>query len=62
MEIKNSAYKNNGIPWFHGQIGYNYEMWNIIMQTFLQEHGYDVWYSVVIGYTGSKKPKTTTKK
>jgi hypothetical protein len=32
------------------------------MKTFLQAHGYDVWYSVVTGYTGSKKLKTATKK
>ena len=31
------------------------------MKTFLQAHGYDVWYSVVTGYSGSKKPKTATK-
>jgi hypothetical protein len=62
MEIKNSAYTDNGIPWFDGQIGQNYEMWNIIMKTFLQAQGYDVWKSVVTGYTATKKPKTATKK
>jgi hypothetical protein len=29
MEIKNSAYIDNGIPWFDGQIGQNYDMWMI---------------------------------
>jgi hypothetical protein len=24
-------------------------------KTFLQEYGYGIWYSVVIGYNGSKK-------
>jgi chromosome segregation ATPase len=32
------------------------------MKTFLQAHGYDVWKSVVTGYTATKKPKTATKK
>jgi hypothetical protein len=33
------------------------------MKVFLEAHGYDVWYSVVTGYTTSKKPlKTATKK
>jgi hypothetical protein len=37
-------------------------MWRKRMKTFLQAHGYDVWYSVVTGYIGSKKPKIATKK
>jgi hypothetical protein len=37
-------------------------MWRNKMKTFLGAQGYDVWYSVVTGYTGSKKPKTATKK
>jgi hypothetical protein len=33
------------------------------MKLFLQAQGYDVWYSVVTGYTISKKPlKTAAKK
>ena len=32
------------------------------MNLFLQEHGYDVCQSFVIGYTGWKKPKNETKK
>jgi hypothetical protein len=31
-------------------------------EKFLKAQGYDVWYSVVTGYTTTKKPKTTTKK
>jgi hypothetical protein len=62
MEIKNSPYTYNGIKWFDGQIVHNYEMCNIRMKTFLQEQGYDVSQSVVIGYTATKKLNTTTKK
>jgi hypothetical protein len=32
------------------------------MKTFLQVQGYDVWKSVVTGYTATKKLKTTSKK
>jgi hypothetical protein len=43
--------------------GLKYEMWSIRMKTFLQAHGYDIWYSVVTGYNATKKPpKTATKK
>jgi hypothetical protein len=31
-------------------------------KTFFQAHGYDIWYSVVTGYNGSKKPNTAAKK
>jgi hypothetical protein len=45
---------------FYGQ---NYEMWNTRMKLFLQAHGFDIWQSVVTGYTTSKKPlKTATNK
>jgi hypothetical protein len=37
-------------------------MWRNIMKEFFKAHGYDVWYSVVIGYTDTKNPKTTCKK
>jgi hypothetical protein len=51
---------NNGTPMFDGQ---NYEIWSHKMKVFLQAHGFDVWKSVVTGYTTSKKPlKTTAKK
>jgi hypothetical protein len=39
-----------------------YEMWSNRMIFFLKAHGYDVWYSVVTGYTATKNPKTTAKK
>jgi hypothetical protein len=32
------------------------------MKTFFRAQGYDVWKSVVTGYTTSKKPKTAAKK
>jgi hypothetical protein len=35
---------------------------NIKMKVFLEELGYDVWNSVVTGYTGSKNLKTIAKK
>jgi hypothetical protein len=39
---RNNLYRN-GIPWFNGQNGLNYEMWSKSMKTFLQAQGYDVW-------------------
>jgi hypothetical protein len=54
-------YSMNGAPMFNGQKGLKYELWNR-MKVFLQEHGYDVWHSVVTGYNATKKPKTATKK
>jgi hypothetical protein len=32
------------------------------MKEFLGAQGYDVWYSTVIGYIGSKKPKISANK
>jgi hypothetical protein len=32
------------------------------MKEFFDSHGCDVWYSIFLGYTGSKKPKTASKK
>ena len=37
-------------------------MWSKRTLLFFQAQGYDIWYSVVIGYNATKKPKTTTKK
>jgi hypothetical protein len=55
-------YAKIGVPQFDGQNGLSYEMWRNKMKVFLGAQGYDVWYSVVTGYIGSKKPKTATKK
>jgi len=37
-------------------------MWSIRKRTFLEAYGYDIWYSVVIGYNATKKPKNKNKK
>jgi hypothetical protein len=51
---------NNGMPMFDGQ---NYEIWSSRMKVFLEAQGFDIWNSVVSGYTTPKKPlKTATKK
>jgi hypothetical protein len=55
-------YTENGAPIFNGQNGLDYEIWSRRMKVFLQAQGYDVWKSVVTGYTTTKKLKTTTKK
>jgi len=55
-------YNMNGVSMFNGQNGLDYESWRRRMKTFLQTHGYDIWYSVVTRYNGSKKPKTKFKK
>jgi hypothetical protein len=55
-------FTENGVPMFDGQSGLKYEMWSIRTRTFLEAHGYDIWYSVVTGYNATKKEKTTTKK
>ena len=52
----------NRVIMFNDQNGLDYEIWRKIMKTCLQAQRYDIWYSVVIGYNGSKKPKTATKK
>jgi hypothetical protein len=62
MDVMDNGYRSNGILRFDGQIGLKYDMWNKKMKTFLQAQGYNVWYSVIIGYTGPKKPKNATKK
>jgi hypothetical protein len=53
-------YIDNGTPIFDG---HNYEIWIPRMKVVLKARGYDLWYSVVTGYTSSKKPpKNETKK
>jgi hypothetical protein len=46
MESTNS-YKN-GIPQFDG---HKYVFWSIRMKTYIQAHGFQVWQSIVDGYT-----------
>jgi hypothetical protein len=48
-------YTNIGAPLFDGQ---NYSFWNKRMETFLQTQGFDVWQSVVDGYTTPATPPT----
>jgi hypothetical protein len=48
-------YTKIGAPIFDGQ---NYAFWNKRMKTFLQAQGFDVWKSVVDGYTTPTTPPT----
>jgi hypothetical protein len=36
----------------------NYAFWSIRMQTYLMALGFDIWKSVMIGYTTPKTPPT----
>ena len=42
-------------PMFDGQ---NYTFWNKRMKKILQAHGFDVWKSIVDGYTSPATPPT----
>jgi hypothetical protein len=55
-------YTENGVPLFNGHNGLEYDMWSIRMRTFLKAHGYDILYTISIGYDATNKSKTTTKK
>jgi hypothetical protein len=56
MESTNS-YKN-GIPQFDGQ---NYTFWSIRMRAYIQKQGFQVWKSIVDGYTTPTVPPTNDK-
>jgi hypothetical protein len=56
MESTN-LYKN-GIPQFDGQ---KYAFWSIRMKTYIQAHGFQVWQSIVDGYTTPTVPPTNDK-
>jgi hypothetical protein len=56
MESTNS-YKN-GIPQFDGQ---KYVFWRIRMNTYIQAQGFQVWQSIVDGYTAPEVPPTNVK-
>jgi hypothetical protein len=56
MESTNS-YKN-GIPQFDGQ---KYAFWSIRMRTYIQKHAFQVWQSIVDGYTTPTVPPTNDK-
>jgi hypothetical protein len=56
MESTNS-YKN-GIPQFDG---HKYAFWSIKMKTYIQAQGFQVWQSIVDGYTAPTVPPTNEK-
>jgi hypothetical protein len=56
MESTNS-YKN-GIPHFDGQ---KYVFWSIRMKTYIQAQGFEIWQSIVDGYTVPTVPPTNDK-
>ena len=43
----------NGIPQFDGQ---KYDFWSIMMKTYIQTQGFQVWQSIVDGYTTLRVP------
>jgi hypothetical protein len=49
----------NGIPPFDGS---NHEYWSNRMQNYLKALGVDVWFSVVLGYTGFEETKDCSQK
>ena len=53
----NNLYKNE-IPQFDGQ---KYAFWSIRMRTYLQAQGFQVWKSIVDGYTAPTVPPTSDK-
>jgi hypothetical protein len=54
---RNNLYKN-GIPQFNGQ---KYAFWSIRMKTYIQAHGFEIWQSIVDGYTTPTVPPTNDK-
>jgi hypothetical protein len=48
----------NGIPHFDGQ---NYSFWSIRMKAYIQAQGFQVWKSIVDGYTALAVPPTNDK-
>ena len=54
---RNNIYKN-GIPQFDGQ---KYSFWSIRMRTYIQAQGFQVWQSIVDGYTTLATPPTYDK-
>jgi hypothetical protein len=53
----NNMYKN-GIPQFDGQ---NYGFWSIRMKTYIHAKGFEIWQSIVDGYTTPTIPSTNDK-
>jgi hypothetical protein len=53
----NNLYKN-GIPQFNG---HKYAFWSINMKTYIQAQGFEIWQSIVDGYTTPVVPPTNDK-
>jgi hypothetical protein len=53
----NNMYKN-GIPQFDG---HKYSFWSIRMKTYIQAQGFEIWQSIVDGYTAPAVPPTNDK-
>jgi hypothetical protein len=49
---RNNLYKN-GIPQFNGQ---KYAFWSIRMKTYIHAQGFEIWQSIVDGYTTPTVP------
>ena len=54
---RNNLYKN-GIPQFNGQ---NYAFWSIRMKTYIKAQVFEIWQSIVDGYTTPVVPPTNDK-
>jgi hypothetical protein len=54
---RNNLYKD-GIPQFDGQ---KYAFWSIRMKTYIQAQGFEIWQSIVDGYTTPTVPPTNDK-
>jgi hypothetical protein len=54
---RNNMYKNR-IPKFDGQ---KYALWRRRMKTYIQEHGFEIWQSIVDGYKEPTIPPTSEK-
>jgi hypothetical protein len=54
---RNNLYKN-GIPQFDGQ---KYVLWSIRMKSYIQAQVFEIWQSIVDGYTTPAVPATNDK-
>jgi hypothetical protein len=54
---RSNLYKN-GIPQFDG---HKYAFWSIRMKTYIQAQGFEIWKSIVDGYTTLTVPLTNDK-
>jgi hypothetical protein len=56
--MESTNFYKNGIPQFDGQ---KYDFWSIRMKTYIQTQGFQVWQSIVDGYTAPTIPQTNDK-